>query len=231
MKNHSPASVANPEDGIMTRFFLGCLLLVASALPAWSEIYTCPDGKGGLIFKDKPCAGSQAPKPPPAVASNAEVWCISPLKVRFPTGVKIHGIAYPLNKLLCLPQDITNFTITAGRKNIGLGPAFAVEGSLTLGAISPPFKVFDGAQGKKYSLHLQTFLISPEGQVVWEQQGFPQGGSWISADGATVRFMLINAYSGPTKGYRALILAAGDPILSGSSETRVILGLKEVILD
>ncbi len=36
-------------------------------------------------------------------ASNAEVWCISPLKVRFPTGVKIHGIAYPLNKLLTFP--------------------------------------------------------------------------------------------------------------------------------
>lgn len=50
----------------MPRLFLGCLLLFVSALPAWSEIYTCPDGKGGVIFKDEPCSGSQAPKPPPA---------------------------------------------------------------------------------------------------------------------------------------------------------------------
>jgi hypothetical protein len=167
-------------------------------------------------------------RPPDTVSSP---WCISALKPSFPTGVKIHGNVYPLNKLSCVSRDVTNFTVTAGRTDMGLGPAFAIEGSLAVGALLPPFKVFDGAHGRKYMLHLQGFLLSPDGRVVWERQGFPQGEAWVSADGGTVRFILIGAYNGAIKGYKALVLAAGDPIFSNSSEIRVVLGIKEVLLD
>lgn len=44
------------------------LLLVMSALPAWSDVYKCPDGKGGQVLQDVPCSGSQTPFVPPPSA-------------------------------------------------------------------------------------------------------------------------------------------------------------------
>ena len=79
-------------------------------------------------------------------------------------------------------------------------------------------------------LHLQAYLFSPQRKLVWQQQGFPAGGSWMRSSGDSGTFTLINSYSGPTSGYELIILAAGDPIFSSSSETRVILGAKRVVL-
>jgi hypothetical protein len=140
-------------------------------------------------------------------------------------------VRYQLGELPCLPVDITRFNITAQRKDIGLGPAFAIEGSLNVSAIPSPFRAFDGAKGKKYALHLNGYLISPDGRVVWEQDGSPRGSVWVNAEGDSVNFILINAYREPIKGYHLFVFASGDPILSDFSETRVVLGAKKIVLD
>jgi hypothetical protein len=76
-------------------------------------------------------------------------------------------------------------------------------------------------------LLLQGYLFSPQGKLLWSQQGFPQGGSWVPHNGSTIKFKLINKFLGSLKGYTAAILAIGDPIfIQGTSETRVILGMK-----
>lgn len=154
------------------------------------------------------------------------VWYAKILRTLFPQGVEIHGTTYPLATLPCLPKDITRFSITAGRKDIGLGPAFAVEGSIHLGKVTSPFRPL--ATDRLYALHLQAFLIAPDGRVVWRQKGFMRGNKLVSADGGAGNFMLIGAYRGPVSGYRALVLAAGDPILSNHRGTRVLLGAKMV---
>lgn len=47
-------------------FILMLLLLVMGVLPAQSEIYKCPDGKGGTRFQDAPCTGEGHYEAPPA---------------------------------------------------------------------------------------------------------------------------------------------------------------------
>ena len=51
------------------------LLLAISALPAWAQIYKCPDGKGGTVFRDRPCSdertGSDVPVVPPRLSSSS----------------------------------------------------------------------------------------------------------------------------------------------------------------
>lgn len=36
-------------------------IMVSSALPAWSEVYKCPDGKGGHVLRDMPCVKAVQP--------------------------------------------------------------------------------------------------------------------------------------------------------------------------
>ena len=73
----------------------------------------------------------------------------------------------------------------------------------------------------------QAFLISPNGEVVWSQQGYPKNNSWVESHGSTTQFQLIGSYNGSVKNHTAVILAVGDPIfIDGTSETRVILGMK-----
>jgi len=124
-------------------------------------------------------------------------------------------------------MDLASFSASASTTDIGLGPAFAVRGSVRLRPLPPPFRVVDGAMGKRYMLHLQAYLIAPSGLVVWSQKGFPQGGAWVDAGGAQANFSLIDAYSGPTAGHTVLIVAAGDPVLSDLPATRVLLGADE----
>jgi hypothetical protein len=80
-------------------------------------------------------------------------------------------------------------------------------------------------------LHLQAYLFSPAGALVWQQKGFPAGGAWLPSSGARAEFTLINAYRGATlSGHELLVIAAGDPIFSTKSETRVLLGAKRQTL-
>lgn len=162
--------------------------------------------------------------------SKSKVWYASLLKKYFPYGMPIHGITYSLNDIPCLPRDITKFEIVAEKTDIGLGPAFEVRGTLVVGKIMEPFGVIDGAKGKKYMLHLQAYLFSSTGNVLWQQKGFPKGDAWVSANGGSVEFRLINSYRGSIKGNILLILAAGDPIISDYDEWRVVIGIKRINL-
>ena len=148
------------------------------------------------------------------------------LRRLFRDSIPIHGSNYAFDRIACLPRDITTFDVSAGKS----GPALSVEGSLKLSGLPAPFKVIDGARGARYMLHLQAYLFSPEGRLVWEQQGFPRGNAWVKASGDSVTFQLIDSYGGRLAGYELLIVAAGDPILSEVSETRTILGIKKLRL-
>ena len=170
-------------------------------------------------------AGVATPEQVPTVATT-DLWYGPVLRGHFPATIPIHGWDYPLRELPCLQQDITTFDVTA----TGTGGAFQVRGSVALGKVATPFSVLDGAQGKRYMLHLQAYLFSPNGRLVWRQQGFPAGGAWVEADGDSASFTLIGSYSGRTSGHELIVLAAGDPIFSDSSETRVVLGAKRLVL-
>lgn len=158
------------------------------------------------------------------------LWFGPILRARFPDNIPIHGWEYPISEIPCLPSDITKFSLTAGTTTAFGVRAFAVRGSVLLGAIPSPFEVFDGAQGRRYMLHLQAYLFSPGGKLVWTQQGFPSSGAWVHVSGASADFTLIDSYQGPIQGHELIVLAAGDPVLSSSSESRVILGVKRVVL-
>jgi len=166
-----------------------------------------------------------------STVATTKLWYGPILRTHFPTVIPIHGWEYPIDQLPCHSTDITKFNMSATTTRIYGSPALKVSGSLTLGSITSPFEVLDGAQGKKYMLHLQAYLFSPSGKIVWQQKGFPTGNSWVKANGGSVDFTLINSYAGSTDGYLLIVLAAGDPIFSSNSEIRVILGAKRITLE
>jgi len=161
---------------------------------------------------------------------DSPVWYAKRLLALFPDGIPVHGYKYSAADLPCVATDLASFDVRAQTVDIGVGPAFAVEGSLTLDQLPKPFGVFDGAQGKRYMVHLQAFLVSADGRVVWSQHGFPKGGAWVDADGAECAFTLIDRLSGSARGCALWLLVAGDPIFSPSLETRVLLGADRIKL-
>ena len=161
------------------------------------------------------------------VLSKSQVWFGKALRAWFPEKIEIHGATYYNTRIRCSNKEITHFKAQAGKTNIGLGPAFWIEGSFTLDSLPHGLKTVNGAKGKKYMLLLQGYLFSQQGKLLWSQQGYPQGESWVPHSGSTARFKLIDKFSGSLKGCTAVIIAIGDPIfIEGTSETRVILGMK-----
>ncbi len=159
--------------------------------------------------------------------ASSSTWFAKALRDWFPEAIEIHGAKYPITRIRDASVDLTHFKSKAGKSDIGLGPTFSIKGSLTLDSLPPGLKVIDGTQGKKYMLLLQGYLFSPEGKLLWSQKGYPKGNSWVQASGSTTKFHIISRFKGMLKGCTAVILAAGDPILiKGTSETRVILGMK-----
>ncbi|NOY07324.1 MAG: hypothetical protein GXP33_00570 [Spirochaetes bacterium] len=159
--------------------------------------------------------------------ASSSTWFAKALRNWFPENIEIHSSKYPITRIRSSSVDLTHFKAKAGITNIGLGPAFHIEGSLTLDSLPSGLKVFDGAQGKKYLLQLQGYLFSPEGKLLWSQKGYPTGNSWVHVSGSTTNFHIINRFKGSLNACTAVILAVGVPILvKGSSETHVILGMK-----
>lgn len=156
----------------------------------------------------------------------ASVWYESLLIQYFPHKIPINLNEYSTKDIPCLPKDITKFNFVAEKINL-FGPAFQVKGTVNLGAITKPFRVINGAMGEKYMLHLQAFLFSKNGNILWQQNGFPKGG-WVNGKGELVNFMLIDAFEGSINNTVLLIIAAGDPIFSHNNNTRVILGVKQI---
>jgi len=181
------------------------------------------------LFRSKPpIPTAQEEEPAGYTVADSSVWYARKLLALFPDAIPIHGVTYAATELPCVPTDLAGFSADASTTDIGLGPAFAVRGSVSLRSLPPPFHVVDGPMGKGYMLHLQAYLIAPSGRVVWSQKGYPQGGAWVNAEGAQANFFLIDAYSGPTAGHTVLIVAAGGPVLSDLSETLVLLGADEI---
>ena len=176
--------------------------------------------------KVTPSSKSESLGTHPTTLKTSEVWFAKELRGKFREAIPIHGSNYAFDRIACLPRDITNFDVSATSS----GTALSVGGSLQLAALPAPFKVIDGAQGPRYMLHLQAYLFSPDGRLIWQQEGFPQGNAWVKAAGDSVSFRLIDNFRGSLAGSELIIVAAGDPILSEVSETRTILGLKKLKL-
>ena len=162
--------------------------------------------------------------------ATSKLWYAPILRAYFPSKIPIHGWEYPISGIPCLPADITKFNLSAGTTTAYGVRAFQIRGAITLGPVPAPFEVVDGAQGRRYMLHLQAYLFSPEGRLVWSQQGYPGGGAWMNGSGDSASFTLINSYQGSTNANELIVLAAGDPIFSSIWETRVILGAKRLVL-
>lgn len=160
--------------------------------------------------------------------STSKVWFSGLLKEFFSKGLPFHGLTHPLDVLPCLSSDIAAFDVSAGITDIGLGPAFQIKGSINLGGISDPFRVMNGTKGKKYMLFLQGYLVSPKGQIIWQQQGYPVGDAWTSSSGDKKDFLLIDSFNGSTKGAVLILIAAGNPIISDYDMPIAILGVKKI---
>ena len=159
--------------------------------------------------------------------STSQVWFGKARRAWFPERVPIHGEAVPTTRVRCSTKDISHFESKAGKADIGFGPAFQIEGTVELNALPSELSVMNGSKGKQFMLLLQGYLFSPKGGLLWSQQGNPQGSSWVSESGSSSSFTIIGEYSGSVKGCTAAILAIGNPVLTeGTSETRVILGMK-----
>ena len=142
------------------------------------------------------------------------------LKENFPDGVFIHGAKCSDS----LPDGIAKFDIKAGKVDSGEGPAFMVQGKVSLGSIPAPFSVSEGEKGKKYMIYLQAYIISSDGRVLWQQGGFPIINTWVEAGGGVADLVLVDSFDGLTEGSQLILLAAGDPI-TGGKETRVLIGM------
>jgi hypothetical protein len=160
--------------------------------------------------------------------STSKVWYSGLLKEYFSKGLPFHGLTHPLDVLPCLSSDIVAFDVSAGITDIGLGQAFQIKGSVKLAGISEPFSVLNGVKGKKYMLFLEGYLVSPKGQIIWQQQGFPAGDAWTSASGDKKDFLLIDSFNGSTKGAVLILIAAGNPIISDYDLPIAILGVKKI---
>jgi hypothetical protein len=147
------------------------------------------------------------------------------LRSHFPQAMPIHGVEYRIAELPAVSKEIAFFQVKASSR----GGALSVSGSVTLAPIPKPFEVTDSANGRRYMLHLQAYLFAPDGQLIWTQWGFPED-AWVSSDGGRREFVLIDSFHGSLHGCELIIIAAGDPVFSDSSETRVLLGLRRMRL-
>lgn len=160
---------------------------------------------------------------PADLISTSDVWYASELRELFPSGIEIEHWEYSLDELPCLPEDIITFNIDeTGVVNQGGARGFGLSGTLEVGAIESPFHVIDGT----YMLKLQAYLVSPNGQVVWTQNGYLRGEAWVSDQGHTGEFVLISAYSGSPSGHKLIVVALGDPVYSDYEESVAVLGAK-----
>lgn len=162
-------------------------------------------------------------------ASGSDVWYALEIRQVFPDGIELSNWIYPLAEISCLPQDITDFNISVNEGSSFWEGVLEVSGTLSFDPILEPFSVFDGANGKKYMMNLDAFLITPDNEILWSQSGYPRGGNaWVSAEGGYIEFTLIGSNTESLCGNRILVIASGDPIESPDSwETRVIIGVGE----
>jgi len=159
--------------------------------------------------------------------SESKAWYAKVLRNWFSDHITIHGTQYYNTLIRCSDVDVTHFDATAEKVYTDIGPAFRVSGEVVLDPLPEDLIVVDGAQGERYMLHLQAYILSPEGDVIWQQEGFPVGDPWIARSGGVVPFNLIGSFNKNLDGCRCGVLAVGDPILvTGTSSTRVILGMK-----
>lgn len=161
--------------------------------------------------------------------SVSDVWYALEIIQIFPDGIELSNWIYPLAEISCLPQDITDFNISVNEgSSFGEG-VLEVSGTLSFDPILEPFSVLDGANGEKFMMNFDAFLIAPNNEILWSQSGYPRGGNaWVSAEGGSIEFTLIGSNTESINGNRILIIASGDPIESpDSEETRVIIGVGE----
>lgn len=162
----------------------------------------------------------------PLSARASQVWFAKELRKHFQDSVFIHGYDLPLNRIACLPKDITRFNFSAK----GTVITFSVSGSLELSALPAPFKTIGTVPDSGYKLYLQAYLFSPTGRLVWTQEGVPHEEAPVSADGGTITFDLIDTYMGSLKGHELLVVATAREILPQASHIPLILGAKTMRL-
>ena len=166
------------------------------------------------------------PSAPPAsefTLKTTKLWYGSLLRSRFPRTIPFKTRKYPISTLPCLSKDITKFRVDA-TQNSGL---LKVAGDISLSSIRAPFKALDG---KSYMLEISAYLFSPEGKLVWKQHGAPKGSAYVSANGASIQFVLLSSYAGRIAGYELILVATGTPVLSSFQEMTVVVGAKRVKL-
>lgn len=162
------------------------------------------------------------------ILDSSTVWYADLLRQHFPEQIENGGSRFPRDEIATLPVDITTFNIDVRRSRSSV----MVQGTVAIRALPNGISTANGAQGRRYMVHLDAFIFAPNGRVIWKQNGFPAGGAWIQADGETRQFILIKQ---PPQAIPAgsvlMVLASGDPLFGTARfVTRWILGAKTLRL-
>ena len=167
------------------------------------------------------------------ILRNSDSDIASEIRTLFPEEIELADWFYPLDEISCVQDDIANINVTVSMSSSFGEGVLEIAGSITVGSISTPFSVYNGANGEKYMLSIDAILFSPYGNTLWSQSGYPRGGSaWVNSTGFSGDFTLIKNYNGDLSGNKLVIIASGDPIESPDTwDTRVILGVYTEILD
>lgn len=158
--------------------------------------------------------------------ANSEVWFARLLRSKFGNTIRFNDHDYKSDELACLPIDITTITLSTRR----IGSGLYVEGTLKLDPLPKGYSALN-RQRSEYFVILQAYLFSPEGILVWTDDGFPKGESWVSVHGGDRSFILADDYAGRLDGHELLVLAAGDPLKGHGLKSPVLLGAKRVTLN
>ncbi len=146
-----------------------------------------------------------------AIAGQCKVWYGPTLKSLTVFDWSIYGKKIGLGKLQCLPSDTTHFKVSVDTTNIGFGPALAVSGKITVRKPPVPYEFFG-------MVNLRAYLVSPDGYVIWQQEGMPKDAN-IGKKGGTSTFILINALnSGQVRGSKLYIFALGESFYSNATK-------------
>jgi len=187
------------------------------------------EGEATLSESSEASSSSDAQSISSNLLCSSNVWYASELRKIFPSSIVIHGYEYRLDDIYCLPEDILEFHIVEAGLEHALGLQYlGISGTISVSAIQGLFNVVNGAtSGESYMIKLQAYLISPEDELVWTQDGYPRGGSsWINLEGGTREFSLVSGYSGSVDEHELLVIAIAENIQVAGDLATVILGAK-----
>ena len=107
----------------------------------------------------------------------------SRLRNAFDGSINFHRHNFSFQELPCFTKQgaVVDCQAILG-EGVG-GTVLTVSGTVGFHPVPEQVRLMSGRGSEQYMALLQAYLLSPEGEVLWTQQGFPKGGSWLERSG------------------------------------------------